>query len=141
MAKPQRINTCNAFALRQATRYVSQLYDKRLAPVGLTGPQFSLLAQLEGDGLTMVELSRLLVTDRTTLVRTLQPLQRDGLVAATPKGRGSRQLILTLTAEGRDRLKAALPLWREAQDAFEGRVGLTEAENLRRQLLKLTQHI
>lgn len=141
MAKPQRINTCNAFALRQATRYVSQLYEQHLAPVGLTGPQFSLLAQLEGDGLTMAELARLLVTDRTTLVRTLQPLQRDGLVVAAPKAKGSRQLIFSLTAEGRDRLKAAMPLWRDAQDAFEGRVGLTEAENLRRQLLKLTQHI
>ncbi len=141
MAKPQRINTCNAFALRQATRYVSQLYEKHLAPVGLTGPQFSLLAQLESEGLTMMELARLLVTDRTTLVRTLQPLQRDGLVVSAPKAKGSRQLVLSLTDEGRQRLKAALPLWREAQDAFEGRVGLTEAENLRRQLLKLTQHI
>jgi hypothetical protein len=37
---------CNALALRQATRHVSQFYDQHLAAFGLKGTQFSIVAKL-----------------------------------------------------------------------------------------------
>ena len=65
---------------------------------------------------SMVELSGWLGMDRTTLVRNLQPLQREGWVQAVGGGRGSRVELL-ITAKGRKKIKESLPAWRAAQSA------------------------
>ena len=62
----------------------------------------------------MAELSDWLGMDRTTLVRNLRPLERDGLVKSTGKGRGHK-VSLALTAKGRAALQRFLPDWRVAQ--------------------------
>ena len=36
---------CNCLAVRQAARRVSQFYESRLAPLGLTASQYSILAR------------------------------------------------------------------------------------------------
>lgn len=64
----------------------------------------------------MGELSESLGTDRTTLVRNLRPLQRDGLVQASGGGRG-RLVELAITAKGRKQIKKLTPAWRSAQSA------------------------
>lgn len=64
----------------------------------------------------MAELSEALGMERTTLVRTLRPLQRDGLVKADSGGRGGR-VELTLTAKGREKITVSMPAWRAAQRA------------------------
>src|SRR5215470_4789423 len=72
---------CNCLALRQATRHVTQFYDQCLAPAGLRTTQFSILAKLAKLGPTTINaLARDLVMDRTTLGRTMLPLERDGLI-------------------------------------------------------------
>ncbi len=62
----------------------------------------------------MAELSDWLGMDRTTLVRNLRPLERDGLVKSTGKGRGNK-VSLALTAKGRTALQKFLPDWQVAQ--------------------------
>ena len=47
---PSKPEICNCLALRQATRHVSQFYDQFLAPTGLRGTQFSILARLGYQG-------------------------------------------------------------------------------------------
>jgi DNA-binding MarR family transcriptional regulator len=70
---------CNCAALRQAARHVTKLYDDALAPVGLGGNQFSILARLSlGDPRTIQDLARLLVMDRSTLGHLLRPLEKRG---------------------------------------------------------------
>jgi DNA-binding MarR family transcriptional regulator len=54
--------------------------------------------------------------DRTTLVRNLQPLQRDGWVEGVGGGRGNRVELL-ITAKGREKIKESLPSWHAAQAA------------------------
>ena len=77
-----RLAQCNCLALRQAARHVTQFYDQYLAPTGLRTTQFSILAKLSGLGpMTINALARELVMDRTTLGRTMLPLERDGLIA------------------------------------------------------------
>src|SRR3981081_119600 len=72
---------CNCLALRQAARHVTQFYDQCLAPAGLRTTQLSILAKLKRLGpLTINALARELVMDRTTLGRSMLPLERDGLV-------------------------------------------------------------
>src|SRR4051794_40064371 len=71
---------CNCFALRQAARRVTQIYERHLGAVGLTAAQFTILAKLaRKPSLPMADLADAMVMERTTLVRAMKPLQRDGL--------------------------------------------------------------
>src|SRR5881409_4178091 len=77
----QRQEDCTCLAVRQAARHVTQFYDQCLAPSGLRTTQFSILAKLKRLGpMTINALARELVMDRTTLGRTMLPLERDGLI-------------------------------------------------------------
>src|ERR1700760_678085 len=97
----------DCFAIRQAARYVSQIYDRHLANVGLTITQFSLLGRLKRTGpMTMKQMAEVMRMQRTTLVRTIQPLRRDGLVTSKATGADARALLISLTAEGEQRLNA-----------------------------------
>src|SRR5881398_2269509 len=72
---------CNCQALRQAARHVSQIYDSHLAGAGLKTSQYSILAKLGRLGpLSINELAKLMVMDRTRLGRAVRPLERDKLL-------------------------------------------------------------
>lgn len=64
----------------------------------------------------MAELSDFLGMDRTTLVRNLRPLQRDGLAQAAGGGHG-RLVELSITNKGRKQIEKLAPAWRSAQSA------------------------
>lgn len=106
---------CVCATLRMATRAVARVYDEALAPYGLRTTQYSILARLEVEGpAPLGHLAARLVMDRTTLAREAAPLVREGL-ADQAAGSDRRQRFLALTDEGRARLEAARPGWREAQ--------------------------
>ncbi len=128
-------NTCNATALRKATRRISQLFDDVLAPTGLRSTQRSILAHIARAGSpTMGELAALLVLDRSALAHNLKPLERDGLVATQPDASDRRSRRVALTAAGMAKLKSSMPLCVEAQARFERAFGAGRAEELRRVL-------
>jgi len=131
---------CNCLALRQAARHVSQIYDRHMASEGLRTSQYSILAKLNRLGpLSINELARSMVMDRTTLGRAIRPLERDKLVRIGP-GEDGRTRSLKLTTAGLTRLNAAQAKWREAQKEFELAYGVGEAANLRsllRQVISL----
>ena len=123
---------CNALALRQATRHVSQLYDQHLAPTGLKGTQFSIVARLVYGGPRSInELARELVMDRTTLGRNLRPLERGGLVSLEVDVADRRSRKLTATAAGRALYEQARPAWKAAQAQFEKAFGRNESAAMR----------
>jgi len=123
---------CNCLALRQAARHVTQFYDQYLASTGLRSTQFSILAKLQGLGaMTINGLARELVMDRTTLGRTMLPLERDGLIAIRDSLHDRRSKELVVTKAGTDRLQRAAKLWVEAQKEFEERFGARRAADLR----------
>ncbi|HXX82483.1 MAG TPA: MarR family transcriptional regulator [Casimicrobiaceae bacterium] len=123
---------CNCLALRQAARHVSQFYDQYLAPSGLRTTQFSILAKLKRLGpMTINALARELVMDRTTLGRTMLPLERDGLIAIREGTVDRRSKELAVTKSGTERLQRAVELWVEAQKEFEERFGAGRAADLR----------
>src|SRR5712664_3261726 len=126
---------CNCLALRQAARHVSQFYDQRLAPTGLRTTQFSILAQLKRLGpMTINALARELVMDRTTLGRTMLPLERDGLITIKDGTVDRRSKELHLTKAGAGRVRVARRLWSEAQMQFEAAFGGERASTLRNEL-------
>jgi DNA-binding MarR family transcriptional regulator len=140
MEPTSALTSCNCFAIRQAARHVTKLYERHLADVQLTSAQFSILGALgEGGAMTMADLSSLLVMDRTTLLRAMKPLQREDLLKSTSSPADPRQLVFSLSPAGARKLRQALPLWRKAQEEFEAEVGEGEAARLRRSLLALAK--
>jgi DNA-binding MarR family transcriptional regulator len=122
---------CNCLALRQAARHLSQIYDGHLAPEGLRTTQYSILAKLNRLGpLSINELAKSLVMDRTTLGRAIRPLERDKLLAIGD-GDDGRTRSLKLTPAGQARLKSAASKWREAQTEFEMAFGAPDAAEMR----------
>jgi DNA-binding MarR family transcriptional regulator len=125
---------CNLLALRQATRRATQIYDEFLAPSGVRGTQFSILAKLRAGGPTAIgEMARRLVMDRTTLGRNLEPLRRQGMVRLAA-GADRRQREIHLTEKGLAAIRRAIPLWQRAQASFEARYGTAAATRLRAML-------
>ncbi len=126
---------CNCLALRQAARHVTQFYDQCLAPAGLRATQVSILAKLKRSGpLTINALARELVMDRTTLGRTMLPLERDGLIAIKDGTLDRRSKELHLTKAGAERHRVAGRLWSEAQMQFERDSSRSRQENPQRQI-------
>ena len=133
-----RPEECNCFAVRSAARHVSQYYDRYLATAGLRTTQFSILARLKVFGpMTINALARELVMDRTTLGRTMLPLERDDLIRIEDSALDRRSKELHLTKAGAERLRAAAKLWKEAQNQFEEAFGSERASRLRGELRAL----
>jgi DNA-binding MarR family transcriptional regulator len=123
---------CNCLALRQATRHVTQFYDRYLTPTRVRATQYSILARLSRKGpMTINALAAELVMDRTTLGRNIRPLQRDGLVATGPGQTDRRKKELRLTPSGLIRFQAAQKVWIKAQIDFERTFGGRRAKALR----------
>ncbi|MFM0093041.1 MarR family winged helix-turn-helix transcriptional regulator [Paraburkholderia sediminicola] len=130
----------DCFAIRQAARYVSQIYGRHLENVGLTITQFSLMGRLERNGpMTMKQLAEAMRMQRTTLVRTIQPLRRNGLVSSETLGADVRALSIALTAVGEERFHAACEHWYAAQAEFADRFGEQRAAALRSELFAITR--
>jgi DNA-binding MarR family transcriptional regulator len=139
MPAPPKPELCNCLAIRQAARHVSQFYDQCLAPTGLRGTQFSILAKLKRAGpMTINALARDLVMDRTTLGRNILPLERARLIEARPGASDRRAKELRLTAAGAARLDVALARWNAAQERFEAAFGATRATELRQLMRAVT---
>jgi DNA-binding MarR family transcriptional regulator len=111
------MENCVCFNLRWVTRKVTQFFDAEMRRQGIRPTQGTILASLiTKDSWTMAELSDWLGMERTTLVRNLRPLQRDGLVKAGGGGRG-RLVELAITPKGRKQMEKLTPAWKSAQSA------------------------
>jgi DNA-binding MarR family transcriptional regulator len=123
---------CNCLAIRQAARHVTQFYDTLFAPIGLRATQYAILSRLHHVGpMTINALANLLVMDRTTLGRNIQPLQRDGLVEVVASRDDRRRRELRLSAAGAAKQREASGLWVLAQERFEDVFGSERAQSLR----------
>ena len=113
---PSQVSGCVGFRLRKLSRRVSQIYDQMLAPVDLTGTQFSLLSNLATNpDISIGDLADRLMMDPTTLTRTLRPLERRRLVSIVTTREDRRRRGVVLSAAGHAAFRDAVPLWRKAQ--------------------------
>lgn len=132
---------CHCLSMRQASRQVTQLYDRHFAPTGLRVTQYSVLRVLgRTEPLAMQALADRMVMDRTTLSRALRPLERDGLVSMAP-GRDARTRLLSLTPAGRSLLDDLTPTWARAQAEFEARFGAPEVVQLHGMLSRVVNQM
>jgi DNA-binding MarR family transcriptional regulator len=128
---------CPGIRLRQASRVVAKIYDDALRPVGLQLSQLPVLTALAifGEpGATMNALARVLVMDRTTLTRSVRPLEKAGLVRVARSADDARVRVVLLTRSGERTLEAAFPLWEGAMKRIRAALGAAPADDLHRRL-------
>jgi DNA-binding MarR family transcriptional regulator len=139
MPKP---DACNCLMLRQAARVVTQHYDRHLAAVGLTATQFWLLTRLVYKGAASInEIARLMMADRTTVGRTLGPLEREELIEIRVDPADRRSRLAEPTASGRSRVEAGIAHLAAANRSFEAAYGPERAAALRALLAPITQEL
>ena len=120
---PLDVTACTLANVRQASRALSQAYDAALQPADIKATQFTVLATLWKQGpLPLSRLADVMVMDRTTLTRNLQPLIKRKLVGTAP-GEDRRVRNISLTPHGKQVLDRALPLWRKAQSQLVDGLG------------------
>ncbi len=124
------VRNCACFNLRKTSRAITQHYDRVLQPSGLRGTQFTILATTaKSEAITITQMAKQLVMDRTTLTRNLRPLEKQGFIEIIP-GDDLRTRYVTLSKKGRNVLTKALPLWEKAQRHFEKGLGDERFGNL-----------
>ena len=117
------VENCTCFNVRRISRVITQFFDAEVRRHGMRPTQTPILRALQAkDGWGMAELSEWLGMERTTLLRNLRPLERDGLVRARGGGRGGH-VELFITEKGRAALAKLLPAWRSAQNKVVATLG------------------
>jgi DNA-binding MarR family transcriptional regulator len=110
---------CHCLAARKRARAVTRLYEEKLRPHGLRATQYSILAVLAVKGVTPVgELADLLGLERTSLTRSAAVVERNGWISSGESD-DARERPLHLTDEGLEKLTAAFPDWKEAQELVD----------------------
>ena len=105
---------------------MTQFYDGFFSEAGIEAAQFALLMALDmAKDKGQAALGEMLGMDKTTLSRNLKVLREKGWVESVA-GEDARRRSVSLTAEGRLRLREAKPAWRRAGERF--RAGMTERE-------------
>ncbi len=122
MAAPERTVRDLTGLLNQAGHVLSNRLTAELAGVGLTPRmQCVLVHALEGKR-TQIELAALADLDKTTMVGTVDDLERAGLAERRPSAADRRARIVAVTAKGRraaqDGQKIVDRVHREALKAF-----------------------
>jgi DNA-binding MarR family transcriptional regulator len=129
---------CVCTTVRKADRALFRLYEMALAPTGMTVTQFSILRQLQRQGAT--PLSRLadqLVMERTSLYRTIRPLEANGCVALDELPENRKIRVAALTQTGEERLAEVTPYWQRAQTRMIDQLGADNWAALSESLLAL----
>lgn len=127
---------CPAIHLRQASRMLARIYDDAFRPLGLELSQVPVMATVavSGDtGISIGELARALVLDRTTVTRVIRPLERAGFLRVARSLDDARSKIVVVTRAGERVVRAAYPLWerttKRVREVFgAGRIDALNAE-------------
>ncbi|AOP33014.1 MarR family transcriptional regulator [Leptospira tipperaryensis] len=121
---------CLNFNLKRASRAIAQYFDHVLDPVGLTSARFNILMTLgTTEGMELAPMADLLVLDRTTLLRNLEPLETLGYIKDIPS-ENKRARKVALTEKGWDALRLAYPVWKVAHDHVVQNLGVPEWKSI-----------
>jgi DNA-binding MarR family transcriptional regulator len=128
------------FALYSTQLAMSRLYRRLLAALELTYPQYLVLLVLwEEDGQRMSALGERLFLDSATLTPLLKRMEADGLLQRRRAPEDERQVLVGLTARGRELKRRARGIAREVLCASE--CAPRQLVALRDELLDLRGHL
>ena len=107
---PFVIEESTAHLVSLAARLFSRALQERLGRYGVSVAQWSMLLLLwEEEGLTQKELSRRQQVEEPTAARTLQRMERDGLIRRVRDRDDSRRRRVVLTERGRELCAELVP--------------------------------
>lgn len=99
---PQQLDQQLCFALYSTMLGFNKVYRDLLKDLGLTYPQYLVMMVLwERDDLTVGEIGERVFLDSPTLTPLLKRLQSSGLIDRTRSAVDERQVLVTLTDDGR----------------------------------------
>jgi len=99
---PLDIDQQLCFAVYSTMLGFNKVYRDLLKALGITYPQYLVLLVLwEKDGLTVSEISERVFLDSPTVTPLLKRLEAAGLLTRTRSAQDERQVLITLTDEGR----------------------------------------
>jgi DNA-binding MarR family transcriptional regulator len=114
-----RLSESPAHLLRRAEQYAAEIFLKAGLRDGITLRQTVLLAAItEAEGASQSDLVRATGVDRSTLAEMMARMERKGLIARSAAADDGRAKSVSLTAEGRARLEAAVPAMRQVDAAL-----------------------
>ncbi len=91
------------FRLYTASRLITQAYHPLLSRHGITYPQYLVLLVLwEKDGQPVNDIAKKLVLETNTVTPLLKRMEAEGFVKRTRGKEDGRQMIVSLTAKGRE---------------------------------------
>ncbi|MFK7858815.1 MAG: MarR family winged helix-turn-helix transcriptional regulator [Granulosicoccus sp.] len=116
-----------------------------MAEQGLSISKMRTLAALAANGaLTVNELTVIAVSEQSTMSRTLDQLQRDGLIVRTPNEKDSRVRVIELTNSGRNLFRRIWPEMHAAEEALFARISPKQRaafiDTLSQILMNIRQH-
>ena len=120
---PVGLDDMVCFNLHAAYRAVAAAYRPLLEPLGVSYPQYLVLAVLWRDGdLSVGDIVAALRSDYGTITPLVKRMERQGLVTRTRNPRDERSVVVALTDDG-DRLRAHAPqIYQQIRETF----GFTE---------------
>ncbi|MBB3441107.1 MarR family transcriptional regulator [Sinorhizobium sp. B11] len=128
------------YALKRAQQALRGHLDNELRNIGLTTPQYSVLAGLEFNaGLSSAELARRAFVTAQTMQSIIATLERDGLVKRTAHPVHGRVLTTELTPDGRSALRAAHEIVAKAEALTRDAVAPGDPEVIYAALLRIAE--
>lgn len=128
------------FALKQAQQALRTHLDAGLREIGLTTPQYAVLAFLSVEaGASNAELARRAFVTPQTMQAILVALERSGFIARTPHPEHGRVQTTELTAIGRRALEAASGIVAEAEARVRKAAAPLDPQAVTAMLLRLAE--
>lgn len=88
--------------IKKSSRLLIKKANELLKPHGLTDAYtYFLMALYQRDGLTQADMHKQIGIEQPTAVRTLDRMERDGLIRRTPSMTDRRAIEIRLTSKGR----------------------------------------
>lgn len=143
MSDGLRLDEQLCFALYAASRAVTQSYQPFLAPLNLTYPQYLVMLVLwERDEVTVKSIGEKLMLDSGTLTPLLKRLETIGYLVRRRSTLDERQVLVCLSASGRELRSQAVAMRQEMSCHFAGPLAQAHGlrDSLRQLMLQLQQN-
>jgi DNA-binding MarR family transcriptional regulator len=126
------------FLINRAARTFASRLAAELRPHDVGIGQWAVLLHLwADDGMTQARLSRRVAIEQPTMVRTIDRMERDGLVTRTPDPSDRRASRITLTERGWSLRDVLVPLAEKVNRSSTSHLTDDELATLKRLLAKL----
>lgn len=134
---PPALRQAFGWALARLAQAFNGAQNAALAEVDLTMRSFAVLATAVDRARTQLEIAHVVGLDKSTLVATIDDLERRGLVERRTDPADRRARFVESTAEGRALAYRAAQIVEETEATLLGKVGAEEASRLKSSLVAL----